>query len=393
MSKIWDSYAAEVQRHPFFNTAVEYLSTISPAQWCQAFYLLAAGCVLVVASTPAEARGLLVNYGARKATSSPLTSLPASQVKTSTSAQETNGRGHGHVPEEKTKRKTNYLVSLIAWLTSYGQVPHAWFSAFYIVSAACSLSWAAQYFRLVSLNTTTAAQNSSPNDARYAQALPLHMIASKQVALSTSTSTDDTYTAMVTVTQAQLFLAWGMMFLQASRRIYEHMTIIKPSRSTMWVVHWVLGLGFYVVTNVAVWVEGSATILNPSISINNFTSTPSTNLKILISIPLFLYAWTTQYLCHKHLANLIKYSLPDPQKAPLFKYLISPHYTCECLIYLSITIVAAPQEHYINRTLLCGLVFVIANLGVTAKGTRQWYADKFGEQAVRGKWNMIPFVF
>lgn len=113
-------------------------------------------------------------------------------------------------------------------------------------------------------------------------------------------------------------------------------------------------------------------------------------LKIIIAIPLFLFAWVNQYECHKHLAGLKKYSLPSKG---LFRRLVCPHYTCECLLYFSIALVAAPQGQWYNRTLLCALVFVAANLGVTASGTRKWYIDKFGVSAVSEKWNMIPVIF
>lgn len=77
----------------------------------------------------------------------------------------------------------------------------------------------------------------------------------------------------------------------------------------------------------------------------------------------------------------------------MFRRLICPHYTCECLLYLSMAVVAAPAGQLCSRTLLCGLLFVAANLGVTAGGTKRWYAEKFGEQAVREKWTMIPLLY
>jgi 3-oxo-5-alpha-steroid 4-dehydrogenase 3 len=55
-----------------------------------------------------------------------------------------------------------------------------------------------------------------------------------------------------------------MMFLQGARRVFEHATIIKPSKSSMWVVHWVLGLFFYLSISVAVWVEGSGMPSDPT---------------------------------------------------------------------------------------------------------------------------------
>jgi 3-oxo-5-alpha-steroid 4-dehydrogenase 3 len=112
--------------------------------------------------------------------------------------------------------------------------------------------------------------------------------------------------------------------------------------------------------------------------------------KTMVALLVFLYAWINQYRCHKHLAGLKKYSLPE---AGLFRHFICAHYTCECLLYLSMTIAAAPHGAWCNRTLLCALVFVIVNLGVTASGTRKWYADKFGVGSVAKKWNMIPFIF
>jgi len=113
-------------------------------------------------------------------------------------------------------------------------------------------------------------------------------------------------------------------------------------------------------------------------------------VKISIALPAFLFAWVNQYKSHKHLAGLKKYSLPDQG---LFRHLVCAHYTCECLLYLSIAVAAAPDGQWCNRTLLCALVFVSVNLGVTAAGTRKWYVDKFGAAAVAGKWNMIPFIF
>jgi 3-oxo-5-alpha-steroid 4-dehydrogenase 3 len=112
--------------------------------------------------------------------------------------------------------------------------------------------------------------------------------------------------------------------------------------------------------------------------------------KVSVALPAFLFAWVNQYRCHAHLAGLKKYSLPDEG---LFRHLVSPHYTCECLLYLSLAIAAAPQGEVVNKTMLSVLLFVVVNLGLTALGTRQWYAEKFGADAVARKWNMIPFIF
>jgi 3-oxo-5-alpha-steroid 4-dehydrogenase 3 len=96
-----------------------------------------------------------------------------------------------------------------------------------------------------------------------------------------------------------------------------------------------------------------------------------------------------QYQCHRHLSGLKKYSFPEDG---LFQYLVCPHYTCECLVYLSLAVIAAPEGQLLNGTLSSAVLFVSVNLGVTANGTKQWYSEKFGSKVQR-KWKMIPFVF
>ena len=77
----------------------------------------------------------------------------------------------------------------------------------------------------------------------------------------------------------------------------------------------------------------------------------------------------------------------------MFRFLVCPHYTCECLLYLSMAVAGAPDGAAYNRTLICGLVFIVTNLGVTAGATRKWYMDKFGADADSKKWNMIPLLY
>lgn len=118
--------------------------------------------------------------------------------------------------------------------------------------------------------------------------------------------------------------------------------------------------------------------------------TADAQLKAAIALPLFLYGWVMQHQCHKHLAGLKKYSLPD---SGMFRHIVCPHYTCECLIYLSLAVVGAPAGQWYNRTLLSVLTFVAVNLGITAYATRSWYVEKFGPERVVGKWIMVPVVY
>lgn len=103
-----------------------------------------------------------------------------------------------------------------------------------------------------------------------------------------------------------------------------------------------------------------------------------------------MVGWLKQNECHKHLASLKKYTLPHQS---WFRYIVCAHYTSECLVYLGLSIVAAPPNKIFSRTVALGLLFVAMNLGATAGNTKQWYAEKFGADKVADKWIMIPFVY
>ncbi|THC98632.1 hypothetical protein EYZ11_001910 [Aspergillus tanneri] len=162
-----------------------------------------------------------------------------------------------------------------------------------------------------------------------------------------------------TMSLNQVFLCWVLMLVQGARRLVECFSFSKPSSSQMWFGHWLIGITFYVAVTVAIWIEGTV-------------------------------ASGVQHDCHHYLFSLQKYTLPAH---PLFRSTVCPHYTGECAIYLSLTLLAAPQGEWVNKTLLSALAFVAINLGVTAGTTRKWYTEKFGEESVRERWNMIPGVY
>ncbi|KAI0013670.1 hypothetical protein F4779DRAFT_625162 [Xylariaceae sp. FL0662B] len=308
-----------------------YFTSLSPATLCQLFYALAAAAVLAVAATPDSARQLLTRYGARA------------------SAGGTSG--------EKAARKSDdgLLVKIISWVTSVGQVPHSWFIHFYILSLSCSIFWAVQYIYLGSV---------------------LESIARKQAS-----------EAQNSMTINQVILVWFLMSLQGARRLYEYVAIIRPSSSKMWIVHWLLGNAFYLCTSVSIWIEGSTSIWNSDRKPHG-NEAPSVN--VILGVPIFLASWYMQHRCHRYLSGLKKYTLPEDG---MFQYLVCPHYTCECLLYLSLAIMGAPEDHLYNKTLVCAVLFVSVNLGVTANGTKKWYGERFGCEKVQGKWKMIPGIF
>ena len=130
-------------------------------------------------------------------------------------------------------------------------------------------------------------------------------------------------------------------------------------------------------------------MLNSNSVLENMTiSKPS--LKTIISLLLFLLASGIQHDCHEYLSTLKKYTLPGH---PIFQWVLCPHYTCECIIYLALATVAAPKGQVINKTISAALLFTIANLAITAESTRAWYAQKFGTEIIEQRWRMVPMLY
>ncbi|KAF9871716.1 3-oxo-5-alpha-steroid 4-dehydrogenase [Colletotrichum karsti] len=228
------------------------------------------------------------------------------------------------------RKAANRFDEFVKAVASVGQIPHAWFMHFYVASIVGSAFWAFEYVR---------------DGPAY------RFIASRQA-----------QSGGPAMSLEQTVLVWTLMLLQGSRRLYECLFVMKPGSSRMWFVHWLLGLGFYISSLISTSGPKFGSLLTPT---------------SVIGIAMYLYGWTNQHWCHKHLAGLKKYSLPDQG---LFRYLVCPHYTCECVLYLGLAILAAPRGQWINRTILCAFWFIVANLGTTADGTKQWYAQKFGAE-------------
>ena len=255
-------------------------------------------------------------------------------------------------------------------------VPHGSFAHFYVASVSSSFFWALQLLSNGSLLQ------------RLCQRVELE---------------DDLENKM---SMSQIAIVWSLLLIQGSRRLVESYTIVKLSTSRMWFIHWYLGVVFYLAFGVAIWIEGAGT---PSNVLNRYClantqldtilqhasggknlsfSAPST--RTLLCVPIFILASGLQHDCHAYLSSLPKYTLPVH---PLFQNVICPHYTAECIIYTSMALIAAPPGTWINRTILCALIFVAVNLGVTASSTKSWYGLRFGKDKVAARWKLIPTLY
>ncbi|KAI4723692.1 hypothetical protein E4T48_00262 [Aureobasidium sp. EXF-10727] len=256
-------------------------------------------------------------------------------------------RQDGRQPKKLTANPLDALATF--------QVPHSWFASFYAVSTLCSFIWFSQILLDQSLWRSLAALTD----------------------INKSMTLD------------QIIVTWILMLLQGVRRLYECLEFTKPSNARMWIGHWALGVWFYASMSVAVWVEGAPILRKESFDFSHLTIEPP-SLRTFVGCLVFILASGVQHDCHAYLASLKKYSVPQH---PVFSRLVCPHYFVECLIYFAMSIVAAPAGAMLNWTIVCALVFVAVNLGVTADGTRDWYVQKFGPDSMSGKWRMLPFVF
>lgn len=183
----------------------------SPSQCLQLVFALTSCGVLSVAVAPMAERKLLMNYGARNSHG------PAVAVAGAASSKHPEG-AHGD--------GENVLHKAVRLLTSIGQVPHAFFFTFYTTYLMSAAFWAVQYLWDGAI---------------------LHDWAFRQAKSASPSS----------MTGGQVTIAWSLMILQATRRLWECRIVMKPSKSTMWFVHWVLGLAYYWGVSIAVWIEGA----------------------------------------------------------------------------------------------------------------------------------------
>ncbi|KAF2738859.1 hypothetical protein EJ04DRAFT_549735 [Polyplosphaeria fusca] len=317
---------------------------LGPVVLLRTFYLAASAFILLVQAIPLL-RTRFLAYGSRSSAPS------ASRADTE--------KRFGSILEQALDRLARI------------RVPHSYFTHFYIVSVACSLLWGWQLWRRPRLSLGNVLH--APLDA-----------------------------SVEAVTVGQVQLAWLLMLLQGVRRMCESYSYMSTSKSQMWVGHYLLGILFYLTANVAIWLEAAGDMQEHLPAAFFFGEGANrapweaqrVQWKIAVLVPGILTAHVLQHMYHAYLYRLrtehTTYQLPSH---PLFSNLLCPHYTCEIFIYLFLSFLAAPIGRFINWTLLAATVFVAANLGVTAAGTKEWYMQRFGPQKVKNRKRMVPWIW
>ncbi|KAL6245631.1 hypothetical protein RBB50_007630 [Rhinocladiella similis] len=359
--------------------------------WCtRTFYILSSAIILAVRLIP-DLKTRFLSYGARDSGGT-TTAAAVAAVHNHNHNHNHNATGSRLLQQKQRQEQQSsspLSSQLLDHVTSW-KVPHSWFIHFYILSVLLSTTciW-------TTLQSTNHHFNSNSN-------------------------TNFSFTATTTATPTTSLLCSLLMLLQGLRRLLECLyvtnntntkTDTKPSASRMWIGHYAIGLAFYLFTNLAIHLEYLAAVHSPNKHLGNSSPSSTRELPLPLPLPLvralftpktiictslFLHCSYKQNKYHRYLAGLKKYTLPDKGA---FQTIIAPHYTAECGIYLSLTLLQAPDQHghghgqgYINWSLTCALLFVMVNLGVTADGTREWMMTKFPKQRkeVAARWRMIP---
>jgi 3-oxo-5-alpha-steroid 4-dehydrogenase 3 len=226
-----------------YQTIIMVYPAIDPAQICRAFFTF-----ITVAGIGACAVPALREYGPR--------SLPTSETR---------------APSTEVKSNNITALDRLAKL----QVPHTWFTHFYIVAVASSAFWAYQLATYGAIFRVLASRYASHGQRG--------------------------------MTMNQILITWVLMALQGSRRLYESVRLLKPSTAQMPLTSYALGIAFYLAVNVAVWAEGMRkSSWAPSFTVH--VADPRSNI-IIQQSPLctrcIIQAVSKKFRCNSNLLNCL----------------------------------------------------------------------------------------
>lgn len=198
-----------------------------------------------------------------------------------------------------------------------------------------------------------------------------------------------------------------LVTIQSMRRLGESFFVTKFSpKSSINVFHYLVGMVHYTLLSINCYLGSSQSLANPENILNNLSIHDKllTNLtnpgrflagwlqylatltdldKLLLAI--FIIASVSQFMSHRHLASLRKYSVPS------FTSVSSPHYLAEMVIY-GVLMVLAWTSLTSVITLNFGVcwIFVVVNLSISALDTHRYYKATYAEYEV--PWASIPYI-
>lgn len=164
-----------------------------------------------------------------------------------------------------------------------------------------------------------------------------------------------------------------LLAIQGLRRTLESWILeTSHQNSVIHISHYIVGVLFYVLANVVAYLALFA---------YNHQSSRQT---VCVSLTLFVMGSVLQFLFHRHLSALVKYSLPT---FSLFKIVACPHYLAEIMIYAAL-IPVVPSD--LRQTMLMLVFWIVTNLSISADQTLEFYRIKFDTFP---PYAIIPYVY
>ncbi|PIA14713.1 hypothetical protein COEREDRAFT_10139 [Coemansia reversa NRRL 1564] len=188
-------------------------------------------------------------------------------------------------------------------------------------------------------------------------------------------------------------LGLGMYNVHVFVRLKESVLDQPTTGARMHVGQYVVGLIFYLATPFALVVDRCYGLGRNTVPL----------WIVIAGLVLFSYASLHQSRCHQILFQLRRQGLQKRQFrakeqlaslyalpcGDLFDHVLCPHYLCEIFIYTSIWIVTGCN----SITILYVVIWTLINLAITARETRQWYCQVFGDRLLHNRPALVPFIW
>lgn len=129
-----------------------------------------------------------------------------------------------------TPGQTPSLLARLPHILHNLTVPHGWFTHFYVVAVVSNLIWGWQIATHGGLYRALRVEGMEDGGKREGG-----------------------------MGIEQVVVVWGCLMVQTGRRLWECLYVMKPGKSRMSVLHYIIGWAFYVGVSVAVWIEGCGT--------------------------------------------------------------------------------------------------------------------------------------
>ena len=187
------------------------------------------------------------------------------------------------------------------------------------------------------------------------------------------------------------------IFLHTGVRLWESVFLFRKGSAKMHLFGYLIGMSFYVAAPWTIVVSSSqwrCEHFEISLSHQREDEGDEVDVGFLVKgvVVSLLYVWSSvhQHWCHKILARLRDGRAGDRYSIPVgdyFEWVSCPHYFMEIVLYFSLLLW---NDFELNSVLL--FLFVVMNLGITARKTHQWYLDKFPEDYPKHRKAIIPYV-